>query len=334
MSKKDISDDHSGVFSEIAKEINSHYKKDRVCRVFGEGGGLSSDVSFWVPTGCSPIDAIVGKGLPGRRIIEIFGKESCGKSTLLLSIMATCQKKSGFYCILYDSEESNFASRLEQVGVDKGKLLVVEAETLEDFFNRIEMAVTTIKSKDPEAKIVIGWDSLASTSPKAEIEGEYGKTLMGVVARIMSQSLRKFSSSLCKDDVTLIVVNQIRDKIGGWGASEDTPGGRALKFYSSVRLSMTKVEKIKDESGKIIGQKSTVTAVKNKVGNPFKFCKFYIDFSIGVDNVLSIIETLKVYKIENEYEGRKYKKGKFEELLRNDKEAVKYFTKMIRKGGI
>jgi recombination protein RecA len=323
------------IFAKIAKEVNSKCKSGRVCFVFGQEEGMTTDVDYYLGTGCSPLDVILGKGLPNKRIIEISGAEGSGKSTLLSAIIASAQKK-GIYPILFEPEGSNLSERLEEIGIEKDKLFILDCDTIEDFFDQLQKTIEGIKNHDKSAKILCGWDSLATTMSKAQFEGDFDSCQVATVARVMSNSIRKINRVIAKNDVILIIVNQVREKIGVmFGEKEITPGGRALKFYCSIRLKLSTAEKIKDSSGNIVGIKTRIETKKNKVFAPFKECIAVINFKKGIVNLDSIVASLKSCRSSGfTYGDRTYKGESIRKLLKSDKGARKEALNQIRIGKI
>jgi recombination protein RecA len=231
-----------------------------------------------VSTGCFALDAAFGcGGLPRGRIIEVFGQESSGKSTLAMFIMSQIQKAGG-KAALIDAEYAFDASYAGSIGVDVQKLLVSQPETLEEAMDVIKELVETNQID------IIVVDSVASMVPKAEVEGdEMLKDTMAVQARLLNKALRILTGPISRSRTSVIFINQLREKIGiVYGAKEYTPGGKALKFYSSVRINVKKGEKIEDD-GETIGNWMNCIMVKNKVGFPWKAAEFELYYSRGVD---------------------------------------------------
>jgi len=273
-----------------------------------------SDVDSWISTGVDVLDSIMGEGVPEGRIVEIFGDESTGKSTLGLSILRQVQLKGDNYIpVLIDTEASFDTKRAEELGLDVGRLLYVDLDTIEDIFDFMKNIAKEIKSKG-NYRTVIVWDSLAATTTKAELEGMVGDQQYGLHARLLSQGFRMYRRLMSEYNVTLVVINQTREAMntGYFGPSYVTFGGKALKFYSSIRLRMRVSEKIK-KGDEVVGVKIRAETVKNKVYSPFKECYIYLDFEKGFDNFYSSVEYLLqkgVLKKSSgwvEYKNKKYR---------------------------
>lgn len=249
------------------EQIERQYGKGAIMRL-GERKVTKDDNV--IPTGSHGVDVALGiGGLPRGRIIEIFGPEASGKTTLCLSTIAQAQKKGGVAAFI-DAEHALDSIWAKKIGVDLDNLLISQPDTGEQ---ALEIAETLIRSGGVDILVI---DSVAALVPRAEIEGEMGDSMMGVQARLMSQALRKLTGVIAKSKTVAIFTNQLRQKIGVmFGNPETTPGGLALKFYSSIRIDIRKIQTIK-EGEEVVGSKHRVKIVKNKVAPPFKIWEFDI----------------------------------------------------------
>ena len=258
-------------------------------RAFGKGSimrlGQQSNIDIEaISTGSLGIDIALGiGGLPKGRIIEIFGPESSGKTTLALSVIAQSQKKGGT-CAFIDAEHALDPSYAKKIGVDIDNLLISQPDAGEQ---ALEIADTLVRSGAIDVLVV---DSVAALVPKAELEGEMGDSHMGLQARLMSQALRKLTSTVSRSNTLIIFINQIRMKIGVmFGNPETTTGGNALKFYASVRMDIRRTGSIKDKED-VIGSQTRVKIVKNKVAPPFKVVDFDIMYGEGISKTGELID--------------------------------------------
>ena len=309
------------------KQIEKQYGKGAIMRL-GDEADRHIDAT---PTGSLSLDIALGiGGYPRGRIIEIYGPESSGKTTLALHAIAEVQKNGGYVAFI-DAEHALDPKYAKALGVDVDNLILSQPDTGEQ---ALEIAEALIRSGSVDAVVI---DSVAALVPEAEINGEMGDSHVGLQARLMSQAMRKLSGVISKANTTAIFINQIREKVGVmFGNPETTPGGRALKFYASVRLEIRRGEQIKNGTD-IIGNKTNIKVVKNKVAPPFKTVSVDIIYGQGISKTGELVDLASELDIIQKsgawfaYEGNKIGQGRenAKTYLENNPEVYKHIFKQI-----
>ncbi len=334
MAVKQAEDKNASVASEKQKaldaalaQIEKQFGKGAVMRL-GQNSTLNVEA---IPTGSLSLDIALGiGGLPRGRIVEIYGPESSGKTTVALHIVAEAQKRGGS-AVFIDVEHALDPVYAKALGVDIDSLLVSQPDTGEQ---ALEICEALVRSGAVDVVVV---DSVAAMVTKAEIEGEMGDTHVGLQARLMSQALRKLTGAIGKSNCVAIFINQLREKIGVmYGNPETTPGGRALKFYSSVRLDVRRIEQLKS-GGEVIGNRTRVKVVKNKVAPPFQEAEFDIMYGQGISREGEILDAaVKLDIIEKSgswfsYNGSKIGQGRdnAKEFLRQNPELAEEIAAQV-----
>ena len=326
--KRQMSEEKKKALNSVFEVIEKQYGKGSIMKL-GDTTAVDVDV---IPTGSMTLDLALGVGgVPRGRVIEIYGPEASGKTTVALHIVAEAQKRGGEAAFV-DAEHALDPAYAAKLGVDIDNLIVAQPDTGEQ---GLEIAETLVRSG---ALDVIVIDSVAALVPKAEIEGEMGDSHVGLLARLMSQALRKLTGITSKTGTTVIFINQLREKVGViYGNPETTPGGRALKYFASVRLDVRKLETLKNGT-EVIGSKTRVKVVKNKVAPPFKEAEFDIIYGQGISkegNLLDVAVSLNIIQKSGawfSYEGERLGQGRdnVRKYMQENPEFTKDIEELVR----
>ena len=324
-----MNNDKLKALDQVLLQIEKHYGKGAIMKLGDEAGKVDIEV---IPTGCLALDIALGiGGLPRGRIVEIYGPESSGKTTVALHAIAEIQQMGGIAAFI-DAEHALDPVYAKKLGVDLDNLYVSQPDTGEQ---ALDIADALVRSGAVDLIVV---DSVAALTPKAEIEGEMGDAHVGLQARLMSQALRKLTGFINKSNCCVILINQLREKVGVmFGNPEVTPGGKALKFYASVRIDVRKADALKDTDG-IMGNKTRAKVVKNKLAPPFKTAEFDILYGEGISQEGCLIDLGIACDVINKsgawfsYEGEKVAQGreKMRDFLKNNPEKAKEIENKIR----
>ena len=326
--KRVINEEKKRALNSVFEVIEKQYGKGSIMKL---GDTTSVDVDV-IPTGSMTLDMALGVGgIPKGRVIEIYGPESSGKTTVALHIVAEAQRRGGEAAFV-DAEHALDPVYAKNLGVDIDNLIVAQPDTGEQ---GLEIAEALVRSG---ALDVIVIDSVAALVPKAEIEGEMGDSHVGLLARLMSQALRKLTGITSKTGTTVIFINQLREKVGVvYGNPETTPGGRALKYFASVRLDVRKLEAIKNGT-EVVGNKTRVKVVKNKVAPPFKEAEFDILYGQGISkegNILDVAVSMDIIQKSGawfSFEGERLGQGRdnVRKYMQDNPQFAKDIEEMVR----
>ncbi len=322
-------DEKQKALEQVLSQIEKQYGKGAIMKL---GAGAADTNIEVLPTGCLALDLALGVGgVPRGRIIEIYGPESSGKTTVALHVIAETQKKGGIAAFI-DAEHALDPTYAAKLGVNLEDLYVSQPDTGEQ---ALDITESLVRSGAVDVLIV---DSVAALTPKAEIEGEMGDQHVGLQARLMSQALRKLTGITNKSKTCVIFINQLREKVGVmFGNPETTPGGKALKFYASIRIDVRKADAIKDSEG-LVGNRTKAKIVKNKVAPPFKTAEFDMIYGEGISQEGCVIDLGVEFGILEKsgawfsYNGDKFANGKEKarDYLKNNPEFMKEIEMKVR----
>ncbi len=332
-----LSDDKQKALDAALASIEKQFGKGALMKLGDRGAGNDIQV---IPTGCLDLDIALGVGgIPRGRIIEIFGPESSGKTTVALHVVAEAQKAGGTAAFI-DAEHALDPAYARKLGVNIDELYVSQPDTGEQ---ALEICEALVRSGAIDVVVV---DSVAALVPKAEIDGEMGDSFVGLQARLMSQALRKLAGVINKTNATCVFINQLREKVGVmYGSPETTPGGRALKFYATVRLDIRRGEQLKNGTD-VLGNRTKVKVVKNKVAPPFRIAEFDILYGEGISKEGSLLDLAVARDIINKsgawfsYNDQRIGQGRenARQFLKDNPEIAKTIEEIIRQelksGGI
>jgi recombination protein RecA len=330
MADRDDQKERNKALEMAVGQIEKQFGKGSIMRLGQKGGVTPIDV---IPTGAISIDYALGiGGMPRGRVVEVFGPESSGKTTLALQVIAQAQKAGGMAAFV-DAEHALDAAYAQKLGVDLDGLLVSQPDNGEQ---ALEIVEVLIRSGGVDVVVV---DSVAALVPRAEIEGEMGDAQMGLQARLMSQALRKLTGVVSKSKTCLIFINQLREKIGVmFGNPETTTGGRALKFYSSVRVDIRRIASIK-EGDAVVGGRTRVKIVKNKLAPPFREAEFDVMYGEGISREGDLLDLAVEHKVIEKsgawfaYGGERLGQGRenVKQFLKEHPETTRVIEERVRK---